>query len=347
MATIYDVAEKAGVSPKTVSRVLNGDAPVGKSTREAVEAAMQQLGYVRNNAARMMRATRSGVIGLVTGAISQDMTQPAGLPDLFIVQGVQARLAKAGRTLMIADTAGQQDRIPALFRTFQEHRVEGLIYVADHHKQVELPPVPADIPLVLANCFDDAGTPAVLPDDRAGQMALTKALIDAGHRRIAYVTLHEHMAATRLRSEGYLAALADAGIPADQTLIRTGIKATYSDDGPLLEDAIAGLLSLSEPPTVICFGNDEMAMRGYGILRSRGMDVPGDVSVAGYDDYRAIAETLFPPLTTVDLAYRTIGEAAADRLLNLIEGELAADHPSRIAGPLRWRQSVRDRNISS
>ena len=93
MATIYDVAEKAGVSPKTVSRVLNGDAPVGKATREAVEAAMDQLGYVRNNAARMMRATRSGLIGLVTGAITKDMTQPAGLPDLFIVQGVQARLA--------------------------------------------------------------------------------------------------------------------------------------------------------------------------------------------------------------------------------------------------------------
>ena len=137
MATIYDVAEKAGVSPKTVSRVLNGDAPVGKATREAVEAAMDQLGYVRNNAARMMRATRSGLIGLVTGAITKDMTQPAGLPDLFIVQGVQARLAEAGKTLMIADTAGRQDRIPALLRTFQEHRVEGLIYVADHHQKLE------------------------------------------------------------------------------------------------------------------------------------------------------------------------------------------------------------------
>lgn len=343
MVTIYDVAEKAGVSPKTVSRVLNGDAPVGKATREAVEAAMDQLGYVRNNAARMMRATRSGLIGLVTGAISQDMTQPAGLPDLFIVQGVQARLAGAGKTLMIADTAGRQDRVPGLFRTFQEHRVEGLIYVADHHLKLELPPMPADIPLVLANCFDEAGTPAVLPDDFAGQKALTEALLDAGHRRIAYVSLPPRMIAAERRSAGWRAALEGAGIAPDPALIRAGMQQGYAEDGHLLEGVIAGLLAMDSPPTVICFGNDEMAMRGYGILRSRGVDVPGDISVAGYDDYRAIAETLFPPLTTVELAYRGIGEAAADQLLQRIEGTWQGEDRSLIAGPLRWRESVRTR----
>lgn len=342
MATIYDVAQKAGVSPKTVSRVLNGDAPVGKATREAVEAAMDQLGYIRNNAARMMRATRSGLIGLVTGAISQDMTQPAGLPDLFIVQGVQARLADAGKTLMIADTAGRQDRIPALLRTFQEHRVEGLIYVADHHLKLELPPVPADIPLVLANCFDAAGTPAVLPDDFAGQKALTESLLRAGHRRIAYVTLPPRMIATELRSAGWRTALEQAGIAPDPALIPAGVDQTYAEDGSLLEDVISRLLAMDDPPTVICFGNDEMAMRGYGILRSRGVDVPGDISVAGYDNYRAIAETLYPPLTTVDLAYHDIGRAAADQLLQRIDGTWQGGDRVRVSGPLHWRQSVRN-----
>lgn len=344
MATIYDVAKAAGVSPKTVSRVLNGDAPVGKDTRDAVEAAITRLGYVRSNAARMMRATRSGLIGLVTGAISQDMTQPAGLPDLFIVQGIQARLAEAGKTLMIADTAGRQDRVPGLFRTFQEHRVEGLIYVADHHLRLELPPIPANIPRVLANCFDDAGTPAILPDDFAGQKALTEALLSAGHRRIAYVTLHPHMIATRQRSAGYLAALEQAGVAVDPALMRAGLQVGYADDGSLLQDQIAALLALGDPPTVICFGNDEMAMRGYGILRSRGVDVPEGISVAGYDNYRAIAETLFPPLTTVELNYRGIGEAAADQLLQCIEGNRAGANPTRIGGPVHWRQSVQQRN---
>ena len=133
MATIYDVARIAGVSPKTVSRVLNGDAPVGKSTREVVEAAIAQLDYVPSNAARMMRSQRSGLIGLITGAISMspEPTQPAGLPELFIVQGIQKSLANSGMTLMIADTGGVVEKAAPLIDTFLRHRVDGLIYVAE------------------------------------------------------------------------------------------------------------------------------------------------------------------------------------------------------------------------
>ena len=95
MATIYDVAKAANVSPKTVSRVLNGDAPVGKDTRDAVTAAMAALGYVPSSAARMMRSNRSGLIGLITGAISTspEPIQPAGLPELLLVQGIQQAIA--------------------------------------------------------------------------------------------------------------------------------------------------------------------------------------------------------------------------------------------------------------
>ncbi|MEY4696535.1 MAG: hypothetical protein RIT14_963, partial [Pseudomonadota bacterium] len=165
MSTIYDVARRAGVSPKTVSRVLNGDGPVGDKTREAVEAAMQALGYVRSNAARMMRAQKSGIIGLITGAIStrNQSTLQQGLPDLFIVQGIQRALEPSGMTLMIADTGGRKERVPKLIDTFLSHRVEGLIYVAEYHQDVTLPKLAEDTPLVLANGFDSHGTPAVLP----------------------------------------------------------------------------------------------------------------------------------------------------------------------------------------
>ena len=109
MATIYDVANSAGVSPKTVSRVLNGDGPVGAKTREAVEKAMAELGYVPSNAARMMRSNRSGLIGLITGAISSSSmhTEVSGLPDTLILQGIQQVLGDSGMTLMIADTGGE------------------------------------------------------------------------------------------------------------------------------------------------------------------------------------------------------------------------------------------------
>ena len=151
MATIYDVAKRAGVSPKTVSRVLNGDAPVKKQTKDAVESAMVELGYVPSNAARMMRSNRSGLVGLITGAISHGIepTEPEGLPDLFIVQGIQQIMGASGKTLMIADTGGVSEQVPHLIRTFLQHRVEGIIYVADHHKQVTLPNIPDDYPIVL------------------------------------------------------------------------------------------------------------------------------------------------------------------------------------------------------
>lgn len=343
MSTIYDVARRAGVSPKTVSRVLNSDGPVGEKTRETVEAAMRELGYVRSNAARMMRAQKSGIIGLITGAIStknQPSTQQ-GLPDLYIVQGIQRALESSGMTVMIADTAGRNERVPHLIDTFLSHRVEGLIYVAEYHQEVNLPLLPDDTPLVLANCFDARGTPAVVPDDRRLQRDLVRRLIGAGHRRIAYLSLRPDMAAGRLRPQGYREALEEAGIPVDPALLQH-VDFDQPEIGPqLLWDTIDRMLQLDQPPTVVCCGNDQMAMMVYGILRSMGRKMPDEISVAGFDNYRAIAETLYPPLTTVDLPYNAIGARAGERLMQLISGVGRDDHsPVLVAGPVHWRGSV-------
>ncbi|WP_051521596.1 LacI family DNA-binding transcriptional regulator [Rubellimicrobium mesophilum] len=346
MATIYDVARLANVSAKTVSRVLNEDGPVGPRTRQAVQEAIAQLGYVPSNAARMMRSNRSGLVGLITGAITaaQEPTHPAGLPDLLIVQGIQRVMADQDMTLMVADTGGRADRIPRLVRTFLEHRAEGLIYVADYHQRVRLPPVAGSTPLVLANCFDDAGTPAVLPDDRRGQHDLVARIAAAGHRRIAYLTLREDMVATSLRSLGYRDALAEAGLPFDPRLVQVAYLSDGEEDSRILVEAIDRLLELPDPPTVLCCGNDAMAMRVYGILRSRGVRVPEDMSVAGYDNHRIIAETLYPPLTTVELPYRDMGQRAAERLLACISGQGRDEPtPTLVSGPVLWRASVTDR----
>ena len=244
MATIYDVAKAAGVSSKTVSRVLNGEGPVNAETRKAVEAAMRDLRYVPSQAARMMRSSRSGLIGLITGAISTspDLGQPAGLPDILIVQGIQQALAHGGMTLMIADTGGRSDRVPHLVQTFLRHKVEGLIYVADHHQKITLPLLSNGTPLVLVNCFDEAGTPAVLPDDRRGQEILTARLISAGHRRIGFLTLREGMVATGLRLTGYRDALAAARIAFDPGLVRSCDFEGREAEGQLLWDTIDRML---------------------------------------------------------------------------------------------------------
>lgn len=343
MATIHDVARSAGVSAKTVSRVLNGDAPVNVKTRQRIETAMADLGYVPSVAARMMRSNKSGIIGLITGAISgaEADGKPAGLPDLPILQGIQQVMARSGKTLMIADTGGRADAVAGLIQTFLQYRVEGLIYVAECHQKVDLPPIPKGQGVVLANCFDDAGTPSILPDDRAGQRDLVTAIIRSGHRRIGYLTLPDTLLADKLRRAGYRDALAAAGLPFDPDLVRVAEDARRADETVVLEGAIDHMLALGDPPTVLCCGNDKLAMQTYGILRSRGIEVPGRMSVAGYDNYRLIAESLYPPLTTAELPYHAVGEAAAHRLLaGLTENAREPESPTLIDGRVCWRSSV-------
>lgn len=336
MATIYDVAARAGVSPKTVSRVINGDAPVSDKTRAKVETAIAALGYIPSSAARIMRSHRSGIVGLITGAISRtgDATRIHGLPDIFLIKGIQQGIRAQGKTLMIADSDNRPD-IEPLIRTFMEHRAEGILYVAQYHQEVVLPDVRHSCPLVLVNCFDSVGTPSVLPDDEQGQYDLVRRIIQHGHNRIAYVTLQPGIAATPLRIAGYRRALADAGLAFDADLVQTGYPDFSYDSAPLVA-AIVKLLSLPNPPTVICCGNDEMAVRVYGILRTRGVRVPEQVSVAGYDNHSAIAETLFPPLTSTELPYLKMGILAADILFNRAK----SCEPYKVAGETVWRQSV-------
>lgn len=343
MATIYDVARHAGVSAKTVSRVLNNDAPVKPETRAAVNKAIVELGYIPSSAARMMRSHRSGLIGLITGAISQSLPQaaqsskPRGLSDMLLVQGALQTVSASGKTLMIADTGGDADKVMPLIDTFLQHRVEGILYVADQHKEVALPQVPDSCPIVLVNCFDRFNTPSVLPDDADGQRQLVEALIRHGHRRIAYLTLPPDVIATRLRSAGYRAALAEAGIDYDPALVVAGYPNQNNDSGDLC-NAIEQVMSLPEPPSVICCGNDEMALRVYGILRTRGLRIPEEISVAGYDNDTSITETLFPPLSTAVLPYYEMGIQAGEMLLALTEGKPA--EPLVIPSKVVWRASV-------
>ena len=353
MPTIYDVARTAAVSPKTVSRVLNGEGPVGKKTRRAVEEAMTSLDYVPSFAARTMRTNRTGLVGLVTAAVSGVPVQPdnAGLPEIFIVQGLQVTLRRAGLVPLIADTGGDFGRVADLMRMFAEHRVEGLVYVAPYHQTVSLPDVPGIEHVVIANAFDERGTPSVVPDDRLGQRRLVEGLVRRGHRRIGYITLRPNLPATKLRLQGYREALEVNGIDHDTRLVMHGER----DHLPFeameghLNDALEALLDLDDRPTVICTGNDLMAMRMYGMLQSRQMRVPEDISVAGYDNHAQVAEMLYPPLTTAELPYAEIGVKAAELVIASLKGTASLEgvNPRPIAGKAFWRSSVMDRRTPS
>jgi LacI family transcriptional regulator len=149
------------------------------------------------------------------------------------------------------------------------------------------------------------------------------------------------MVAAQLRYAGYRDALAEHAIEYDDALVTMGYEQGREAETTPLLNSVNRLLALKEPPTVICCGNDEMAMRVYGLLRSRDVRVPEDMSVAGYDNYRSIAETLFPPLTTVDLPYFEMGIQTAKALLSQIENiSNTPEPPQLVSGPVSWRSSV-------
>ena len=330
MATIYDVARSAGVSTKTVSRVLNGEGPVRAETRDSVRRAMSDLAYVPSSAARSLRSRRSALVGVVSHA--SEAPEAAGLPEIFILRGVQDVLEETGRTMLLAEAGTDPARAA---RVFAEHHVGGVVHVAPFHRRID-PPAARDVPAVIANGYDGAGTPAVVPEESAGQRALVRGLIERGHRRIAYLKLLPEHDAMRLRTAAYRKALAEAGLSFDPALVRPADAPDGRTDLAAISAALDAALDVREPPTAILCGNDRMAVAVYGMLRARGLRIPEDVSVAGYDDYRLISETLFPQLTTVELPYRAIGQRAAE-LLSDPEPPAA---PVRVAGEVRWRASV-------
>ncbi|MEX1056517.1 MAG: LacI family DNA-binding transcriptional regulator, partial [Natronospirillum sp.] len=199
MANIHDVAQLAGVSIKTVSRVINDEPSIRDSTRAKVEAAIAKLKYRPHAGARSMRSSKSGIIGMITGVLSATTHDPleSGLSSMHLVRAVQEACQQDGRILMIADSPGSPEKVANLLQTFQSHRVEGVIYAADHHRQV-LFPHSESFPLVLTNCFDAMHTPAVVPDDTQGQEIATRHLIEQGHRYLDYFGLPNNVVASRL-----------------------------------------------------------------------------------------------------------------------------------------------------
>ena len=331
------------MSAKTVSRVLNGGGGVGPEARARVDAAIAALRYAPSAAARAMRSSRSGLVGVVTGAISHGGSGPRsdGLPEIHILQGLQTRLVAEGLTPLIADTGRHGERAADLLTLFSRHRVEGIVHIAGHHRRIDLPPMADGPPIVLANGYAAEAVPAVLPDDRAGQRALTEALIAMGYRRIAYVGLDPRLDATGLRIQGVRDALDAAGIaPAEGSIRTVPAHAAQREQAASLWAAIEAVLGAPCPPEVVCFGNDAMAMRAYGMLRSRGLQIPRDVSVAGCDDQRSITEMLYPTLTSVELPYRRMGEVAAEALLAALRGEPAPAGPILVRGRVVHRDSV-------
>lgn len=342
MATIFDVAQLAGVSIKTVSRVVNREPNIRPETIEKVNKAIEKLAYEPHRGARLMRSAKSGLIGIMTGLFSADDQSPttAGLSDVHLLRGANRACREAGKTPLMADIGGDPEAISGLLATFTSHRVEGVIYVAPYHQQVALPK-PRGTPLVLANCFDASDTPAVLPDDALGQARAVEHLARLGHRRIAYVGLHEDMVAGRLRKAAFSEACARLGLAASDCPARVGATTDRLDPFAPLPKVLDELLQQPTRPTALCVGSDVMAVHAIRHLESRGLRLPQDMALMGFDNDPVLCDNVRPRLSTVVLPYERMGSEAVSLLLAMIDGR--SDEVARrvlVAGDVIDRESA-------
>lgn len=309
--TIVDIAGRAGVSFKTVSRVLNRDANVSAALRERVETVIGELGYRPNPAARSLAGTRRFALALLVGTGSPSLLDDEDFyipPYLAEVQrGALSGCREAGYQLIVEalDTGPGAD----IRRQLEALRVDGVLMT---------PPL-VDDPAILA-ALEAAGIagvgiaagstagalPAITIDDRAAAYEMTRLIAQEGHRRIAFIGGLPHHIAARRRRTGYLEALAELGA---EPLIAEGDFRIASG-----MEAGADFLRLADPPTAIFAANDDMAAGVVAAAHSIGMRVPQDLSVVGFDD-STTAQLVWPSLTTVRQPIARMARAGVERLI--------------------------------
>ncbi|MEV5609587.1 LacI family DNA-binding transcriptional regulator [Streptomyces sp. NPDC052225] len=333
--TSRDVARLAGVSHTAVSFVFNGRAEgnLSAATQEKIRKAAEQLGYRPNAVARGLRRSRTAVIGLVTDHIAS--TPFAGA----LVRGAMETAWQAEHLVLSVDSGGDLAKEDAAVAELLDRRVDGIIYAAMSLRRARVPAGLHRTYAVFANCLpEDDSLAAVIPAERAGGRAAAKALLDAGHRRIALVGgLDDIASAERLR--GFRDALRTVGERVGKEwIVRTGGEISAGYEGALrLFDGVA---PQDRPTGVVCY-NDRVAAGVLHAAARLGIDVPGDLSVVGYDDQEHMAAHLHPPLSTVALPHRAMGASAARLLLDAIETRSAPKvEVRRVECPLVSRASV-------
>jgi LacI family transcriptional regulator len=331
--SIHDIAKAAGVGVGTVSRVLNRRPNVAEDTRAKVEAVMEDLGFRPTFAARHIRTGRSQLFGFLTDQVT---TTPFA-HDL--IKGAQARARQADHMLMVIDADGDDRVRKQAVASLIERGVEGIVYAAMFHHAVHVPDALHEVPTVLVDCVA-AGEDfaSVVPDEVRGGREATERLLAEGHVRIAMVTndvLATGYPAAVGRLEGYEMALAAAGVPFDEALLREG--SGNADSGYRWAH---DLLDIDDPPTAFFFGTDRMAMGAYFAFTERGLRVPDDVSVVGFDDQHYIADALRPALTTMALPHAAMGRWAIEHLLTAPWGEDRPPLQHRLPCPIVERGSV-------
>lgn len=318
--TIVDVAREAGVSYSTVSRVLNGFEFVKEATRQRVLEAAERLGYVANLQARSLAGGRSQIIGILVPGLDNSYVGE-------IVRGVDEELGREHYDLMLYTTHRGHGNEVAYVHAVANGLADGLLLVVPLVPSAYLSALPyEDFPHVLIDQSDPGGTSSIVESTNwQGAYDATKYLIQLGHQRIGFIAGEMQLSSAVERLRGYKDALKDHNIAVDPALIHEG---NFVIGGGY--ERAAKLLDLPNRPTAIFASNDLSAFGAMHAVRDRGLRIPDDISLIGFDD---IPQTLmtYPKLTTVRQPLAQMGRVAARMLLEQINSPGTA--PRRVTLP--------------
>jgi len=309
--TIRDIARAAGVSVATVSRVINGRPDVSPQTRDAVLRVARQHNFTTNRSARALSVGRTGLVGFTLPWVDQNYFTG-------ILSGAAEALYEQEQRIVLCPTHHEHDREVTLLERLMNGTTDGAIVLLPEESNDELRRLQeVGYPFVVADPRQplDEGIPAVSASHLAGARAATDHLLRLGHRRIGLITGFPGWTATEERREGYKAALAAAAVPFLPELVVEG-----EFDAETGYTAARRLLELPDPPTAIFASNDNMAAGALRAAAERGLSVPGQLSVVGFDDTE-LARILSPQLTTVRQPMEELGRTAVSLLNRLIEGQ--------------------------
>ena len=311
-ATIDDVARLAGVSSATVSRVINQSAPVIPETLQKVQEAIEALHYMPSSAAQHLAGKKTSTLGFVVPEISEVFFLP-------LLRGIEEAASQAGYNLLIHTTRHKSGE--ERYKTLGKHNTDGLLVFSDSVDDRELARLDqSGFPAVLIYRDTPAGLsmPCVTIDNKNGACTIVEHLIQVHHRkRIVFLRGPQGVNDAEWREKGYRKALADNGLPIDETLIAAG-----DFKSAVAHDSILNLLRRGIAFDAVFSADDGSAFGALAALREAGLRVPEDVSLAGFDDVEFAAHTL-PSLTTVYAPTEEVGRNAVQQLIHLIHHEPA------------------------
>jgi LacI family transcriptional regulator len=309
--TIHDVARAADVSIGTPSKALNGTGHLRQETREKVLAKARELGYRPNDLAQSLHRARSMTVGLLTNDSFGRFSFP-------IVEALEQKLADEGIAVFMCNATDDPEREKQHVEALMRKRIDGLVVTARRaDKRPPIGPLPGVPIIYVYSQADDEDALCLIPDDEGGAVLAIEHLLSLGRKRIAHVAGPERFDAVRLRHAGHERALSAAGLRFDPALYLNG---PWSEQWG--RDAVARLFSGSgtKPDALFC-DNDQLARGASEALRERGIAVPHDVAIVGFDNWDVMTLAARPQLSSIDMNLSTLGREAGEALLAIMSGQ--------------------------